>query len=227
MNEANNDFDRFFQGMLEAAAKVMKPFLETMQEHDLLLQPHPQQPAFVAIGPRLTDEEQTELRETLTGTPLQGIPIYFVLGPKKSTLDGIMSTLNEASQYHQSRIGMVPPEGGDQPEELRIDLLGKEPVDETWSKIHGILAKDSFIKRWSVRVNGDIKFESSEIQHETSNKASKTVIEPKSPKPLREKVIQDDDITDVKISLGKANTVEDFIQEMFPGGDENEKDLEK
>lgn len=206
----NGNFEEMFDALMKAAAEAMKPFLEKVHEHDLFLRPHPQQRALIAIGPKLTDEEQKELIDLLNQSSIQGTSLYYAIGPRKSTMDDVTEVINKHSGFHQSVIGMTPPEDGQIPEEFQIEIMGKEPDEATWTEIHDILAKDDFIKRWTVRVNGDVMFEKAPIQHKP-----RPVIEPKTQSLQREKVIQKDDVTDVKITLGKANTVEDVIEGLF------------
>lgn len=123
-----------------------------------------------------------------------GMTCKFQVGPKEVTI----KSLNQI-------IAGVPAEGDpihtDKENRKIIVELRAVPQDHPlWEKINEILNSDGFFKSWEFKTaDKDI-----EINPHIRGEIEKNV-------QARERILTDDDLMNLKISLGKVNTVEDFL----------------
>lgn len=201
-----DNFDEQLGGLLNQAQEAMDTFVKRCNELDQLVQPQiiEHRPMMLVSGPRLTDEQVNELLEMV---PRKLIKIQFTESVRRSTLEGISDKLKQASPYLITQIGLIMKEEADGAE-LKIHCVGTPPEGESvWRDIGELLKNDSFIDSWSCQVNEKVLWEDAPVEDVTPATSSR----PQTDRPA----INDDDVIDLKAALGKSQTVEEFMDQMF------------
>lgn len=210
---SNMDWDKFNEqlgGLLSQAQEAIQTFMERCAELDQVVQPELRglTGIFTVSGPRLTDEQVSELMDMMPSM----IKVQFMESVKRSTLERISRVLQEASPFLIVQMALLV-NAEESRADLRLACAGTPPEDESvWDTVKDILEDDPFVRTWSCQMNEKILWKSAPLHGESQTEA---------PKTNREKVISDDDVIDLKAALGKSQTVEEFMEQMFGPKDED------
>jgi len=149
------------------------------------------------FSPReLSERNKDEIREYLKD---QG-NVTFIVGLKPTVIEVVKMLL--------STLGTVTffPDISEKSRHLTLSISGQilNPTpDEVWSKINYILEKDQYLESWDVKVNGETVFT---IRPGLDKEVQSNI--------KRERVITSDDVMDLKIALGRYESVDDFINSL-------------
>lgn len=207
---SNMDWDKFNEqlgGLLNQAQEAIQTFMERCAELDQVVKPELRglTGIFTVSGPRLTDEQVAELMDMVPSM----VKVQFLESVKRSTLERISETLSHASPFLIVQMALLV-NAEENRADLRLACAGTPPEDETvWDTVKDILEDDPFVRSWSCQMNEKVLWESAPLHGETQTKAA------------RDTAISDDDVIDLKAALGKSQSVEEFMEQMFGSKDED------
>lgn len=213
-----NDINRRLDDLGRDMSEAMQEMVERCAEYDQLVQPDPVQRCLVVRGPRLTPDQVTEIKEML---PPQ-VPVRFFEGMKLSTITGVTELLQEKSPHMILQVFQTVTPAGISC--LNIQVTGTPLDDDIWDTIRDILKEDSYVDIWTCYMN-----ERAVVENERVHGEGPVPSDVPEPRPIqtetgagRDKVINDDDVVDLKIALGKTKTVEEAMDELFGGKDKDD-----
>ncbi len=151
----------------------------------------------VIRGPEKPDEKTKNKVSTIIP---DGVPVEYKIEAKTSTLALLQSAL--------MRYG-VTGRFNSKNRIFKIEVSGINKDHAVWNFINTALEDDGFYKKWIVTIDGQ---EAYTYDVEKIKEMKKVADEVKNNK--RDKVISDDDVTNLKISLGKTETVDDFLKSL-------------
>ena len=148
----------------------------------------------LTIPQELSESEENEFKSIVQEDNLK---IQFHVAPKNQTRRSIESLIYRAR-----------PTGGDiQPNletrSISIKLDGVDKHSAIWGDLSEILKKDGFFKSWQFWINGEEHNVLSEVNEEVFKNQKR-----------EGKTISDDNITDLKIGLAQAQSVDDILKAM-------------
>lgn len=120
------------------------------------------------------------------------LKVDFRVNIKPSTGQMIANTI--------SKLGAMQSAPDIQGKHLNVRIVGRVLIDPApvWEKINDLIKNDGFFDSWTIILNDETVHEYRPVYEEIARNK-------------RERVISSDDITNLRISLGRAETVEDFI----------------
>jgi hypothetical protein len=183
----SNFFDDLKQDMKDRKAKLL-----FCNEHKAEYNPGPDGSLIVVSPEELSETVQEKFcamnpNRTLT----------FEVAPKKITLLTMETLLVRAQPSH---IDLKPDL---EHRTLVLETEGVDDSDSLWSKITDVLNQDGYFKSWQYVINGKVVQVLPKLTNEiVQNNLSKHT------------TINDGDVTDLKISLAKAQTVDDILKVM-------------
>lgn len=98
-----------------------------------------------------------------------------------------------------------PPKFKVEDHHITINAYDIDPNQVDRMRIDTILEKDNFFNSWTVNVNDQLLYESNLIGKKLSKEIQKN-------KNLREQILTDTDITDLKINLETCNNIDEFLE---------------
>jgi hypothetical protein len=132
----------------------------------------------------LSEDQRTQFVQNLP----DGYQMVFEVGLRPSTKAQITDIINRTAERSCN------PNFDEKKGRLNITLDDEIDLDSAWPHLCTILSKDGAYTTWSI---GGRVYDTTAIKDMTTHK--------------RETVLSKDDVIDVQIMLGKAETVEDFL----------------
>jgi hypothetical protein len=180
-----------FYDKLKGSLKTAKAILTFCSKHRAEFLENGKDGYMVFVAKKLATEVEEELRSLVAN----GKTIAFKEAPKLQTQTQVQSLISRA----HPDAAMVKPDLDQRT--LFISMDGVEESHPVWGQLTEALKKDGFFESWKLVANG----------HETRVIAS-TVDDLAKNTAGKDKAISEDDVTNLKISLGSAQTVDDILK---------------
>ena len=146
----------------------------------------------IFICPRMPNEK---IKISLVKMLPESIEYQFMISPKFTTMESLKALLQDVN----FRGTMDSAQGF-----LKIKGAAVIPDDSFWTAIEEVLIDDDYFTGWEITLG------SKTITYD------KVIAEEVQRNNKRDHSITPDEFTDLKISLGKKQDVNDFLKEMFP-----------
>ena len=144
----------------------------------------------VAVPKKLAQEEEDELRAIIPDEPC-----HFEVAPKSQTHTNLMNLIHRAHPED----GKVLPDL--EHRSITIELAGVREDDPVWGEISEALKRDGFFDAWKFVIEGKEVCVLPKMIDELAKNRNQ-----------RSTGISETDITDLKISLGNAQTIDDILK---------------
>lgn len=151
------------------------------------------------IGPQHLSAEEKRNIVSLLPEDMKDKETRFEVGVKSQTVTNLSFILKNIGPHH------VELEG---PREAKILIGIDAPVEQVdagakiWQDINDILFKDGFLRKWSVYIRSDKLYAfNAEVVRAVQKRGD-----------VREAIISDDDVLNLKIALESAQDVNDFLE---------------
>jgi len=181
---------KFFDS-LKTDMKVAQKILRFCQEHRAEF--HPGRKGYTIVVPRLLGKT---LEEELRCLVPEGAEVDFIEAPKEMTRNNLMNLLR---RVQPSSLKVEPDMEG---RTIVIEANGVPESDPVWGEMSQVLRKDGYFESWKYVIEGN------EV------KVFPDVMDAMSSRKGRDTAINEGDITDLKISLSNAQTVDDILKAM-------------
>jgi len=182
-----------FFDKLKGNMKTAKAVLVFCNEHQAEFMPT-SKGYTVAVPRKLDPAAETELKALIPDKP-----ITFVEAPKIRTRIAIENMIHRAKPQ---KAEVSEPDR--EQRTVTISMEGIAEDDPVWDEMSSVLHKDGFFDSWKFNCDGD--------EREVVAKLIEVIAKNKA--TARQRTIGEDDITDLKISLGNAQTVDDILKAM-------------
>jgi hypothetical protein len=182
-----------FFDKLKGNMKTAKAVLVFCNEHRAEFTPSPDGYT-VAVPRKLDPAVETELTKLLPDKP-----ITFVESPKIRTRINLQNLINRTKPQ---KVEVSEPD--QERRTVTISMEGIAEDDPVWDEMSDVLHKDGFFDSWKFNCDGQ--------EREVVAKLIEVIAKDKA--TARQRTIGEDDITDLKISLGNAQTVDDILKAM-------------
>jgi hypothetical protein len=181
-----------FLAKLKDSLKEKKVIMDLCAKYKAEFVPVSENEVVVAIPRQLSPEVEAQFRDKLSGAK----KITFTEAPKIQTRINIDNIVQKTS--HEG--GHLHPDM--EHRSMTITLNGVPEDSPVWSTLSQILRQDGFFDSWKfVRDGQETVVLASTLNDMEKNNASG-------------KTIREEDITDLKISLANANTIDDILKAM-------------
>jgi len=90
---------------------------------------------------------------------------------------------------------------------LDINVQGSSEESVDMEKINALLKADGYFQSWRVLLDGREIYETSALAQSLSSEVQKN-------NSKRDRILSNDDLTNLKISLGKCNTIDELLEEL-------------
>ena len=181
---------KFFDS-LKTDMKIAQKILRFCQDNRAEF--HPSKKGYMIVVPRPLGET---LEEELRCMVPDGAEVEFVEAPKEQTRNNLVNLLR---RVQPSNLKVEPDMDG---RTIVIEAYGVPESDPVWGELSQVLRKDGYFESWKYVIEGN------EV------KVFPDVMDAMASRKGRNTAINEGDITDLKISLGNAQTVDDILKAM-------------